>query len=552
MALLVLFAFIAGAGTALSPCVLPVLPAVLSASAAGGRRRPLGVVLGLAATFTVTIVGLGAVVDGVGLGDSALRTIAAIVLLAFGLALAVPRLGAAIEAPLSRLARFGPKTRGAGFWSGVAVGAALGFAYAPCAGPILAAVITVGAAAGTTVPIAIAYAAGTAVVLLVLSLGGRGVLRRIGRGPAVQRGLGIVMVVTALAIAFNFDVRFQTALASHFPDAVVNPTGALERSSAVEKRLADLRGSSRFAHASTGGKLPDYGPAPDFTGTQRWFNSKPLTLAALRGKVVLVDFWTYTCINCIRTLPYVRAWAERYKRDGLVVVGVHTPEFSFEHDAGNVESAIRANHLPYPVVQDNEYATWQAWGNNAWPAKYLIDARGHVRYGHLGEGDYDVTEAAIRKLLAEAGASRLGGDVRVRKGEIAGAADTPETYVGAARAERFQEKPRLGTHSYDGAARLAPNEFALGGTWTVDDERAEAVSGARIDASVRGRSVYLVMSSRGGRPRTVDVELDGRPLPAVTVRAQRLYTLVRLPAARAHRLTLRLEPGVSAYAFTFG
>jgi thiol-disulfide isomerase/thioredoxin len=444
------------------------------------------------------------------------------------------------------------------------VGAALGFAYAPCAGPILAAVITVGAAAGTTVPIAIAYAAGTAVVLLALSLGGRGVLRRIGRGPAVQRALGIVMVVTALAIAFNFDVRFQTALASHFPDAVVNPTGALERSSAVERRLADLRGSSRFAHAATrSGKLPDYGPAPDFIGTQRWFNSRPLHLADLRGKVVLVDFWTYTCINCLRTLPYVRAWAERYKRDGLVVVGVHTPEFSFEHDAGNVETAIRANHLPYPVGQDNDYATWQAWGNNAWPAKYLIDARGHVRYGHLGEGDYDVTESAIRTLLAEAGAARLGGEVRVPKGEIAGADDTPETYVGAARAERFQVKPKIGTHTYSAPGRLAPNGFALGGTWTVDDERAQAGPGATLDANVHARSVYLVMSSAGDDPREVQVELDGRPIGAgaagadvrdgrVEVRRQRLYRLVGLPSSGPHRLTLRLRPGVSAYAFTFG
>jgi cytochrome c biogenesis protein CcdA/thiol-disulfide isomerase/thioredoxin len=566
VALLVIFAFVAGAGTALSPCVLPVLPAVLSASAAGGRRRPLGVVIGLAVTFTVTIAGLGAVVDGVGLGDNALRTIAAVVLLVFGLVLIVPRLGALVEAPLSRLARFGPRSRGDGFRSGLAVGAALGFAYAPCAGPILAAVITVGAAAGRTVPIAIAYSLGTACVLLLLALGGRGVARRIGHGPTVQRVLGVVMVLTALAIATDLDVRFQTALASHFPDAVVNPTNALERSHAVEKRLADLRGEAKFAPMAhkSGAKLPDYGPAPDFTDTQRWFNSRPLHLAQLRGKVVLIDFWTYTCINCLRTLPYVRAWAERYKRDGLVVVGVHTPEFSFEHDAANVGKAIKVNHLPYPVVQDNKYGTWQAWGNEAWPAKYLIDARGHVRFAHFGEGEYGTTESAIRSLLAEAGARRLGGGVRVAKGEIADASDTPETYIGAARAERFQVKPHPGNDSYPGVSgRLHANQFALGGEWTVDDERAEAASAATLDAQVSGRSVYLVMSSRDGRPRTVDVALDGRPVAAaqagadvhagrVTVRGQRLYRLVALPRSGVHRLTLRFEPGVSGYAFTFG
>ena len=254
MTLLILFAFVAGAGTAASPCVLPVLPAVLSASATGGRRRPLGVVLGLATTFTVTIVGLGALVGGVGLGDGTLRTAAAIVLLAFGIALVVPRLAALVEAPLSRLARLGPSSAGHGFGSGLAVGAALGFAYAPCAGPILAAVITVGAASGRVVPIAIAYSAGSAAVLLVFALGGRRLadrIRRAGRGPAVQRVMGIVMVLTAVAIAADLDVRVQTALATHFPALVVDPASALERSGAAQRRLADLRGAARFAPRAT-------------------------------------------------------------------------------------------------------------------------------------------------------------------------------------------------------------------------------------------------------------------------------------------------------------
>ena len=570
MVLLVLFAFVAGAGTALSPCVLPVLPAVLSAGATGGRRRPVGVVVGLAATFTVTIVGFGAVVDGVGLGDSALRTLAAVVLLAFGIALVVPRLGALLEGPLSRLPRVGPQGRGDGLRSGLLVGAALGFAYAPCAGPILAAVITVGAAAERTLPIALAYSAGSACVLLALALGGRrvaGRVRRAGRGPVVQRALGAAMVLTAVAVAADLDVRFQTALASSFPSAIVNPTGALERSEAVERRLADLRGPARFEAAAGAAALPALGRAPDFRGTQRWFNTpgeRPLSLAALRGNVVLVDFWTYTCINCLRTLPYLKAWSERYRAHGLVVVGVHTPEFQFEHEAGNVAASIRQNAIRYPVAQDNEYATWQAWGNQAWPSKYLVDARGRVRYTHIGEGAYEETEAAIRTLLAEAGADRLGDGVRVPPGERAWRMSTPETYLGAARARGFVGTPQLGVHDYakpDG--RLARHSFALGGRWRVDEESAEAVADARLDARVLGKSVYLVLGSRGDRRRHVRVLLDGKPIRAdqagadvrrgrVTVTRQRLYRLVSLPLAGEHRLALRFDPGVTGFAFTFG
>src|SRR6476620_8726362 len=245
MTLLVLFAGAAGAGTALSPCVLPVLPALLAAGATGGRRRPLAIVIGLATTFAITVVGFAKVVGGVGLGDSALRTLAVVVLAVFGVLLLAPRLADRLEAPLSRLARFGPRSAGDGFWSGLGVGAALGFVYAPCAGPILATVISVGAASGRSFAVAIAYSLGSAVVLLALALGGRKLLdraRAAGRGPAVQRVLGVVMLATALAVATDADVRFQTALADHFPSVIVNPTGSIERSHAVSAQLAELRG----------------------------------------------------------------------------------------------------------------------------------------------------------------------------------------------------------------------------------------------------------------------------------------------------------------------
>jgi cytochrome c biogenesis protein CcdA/thiol-disulfide isomerase/thioredoxin len=568
MTLLVVFALLAGAGTALSPCVLPVLPALLSAGATGGRRRPLGIVTGLAITFTVTIVGLATVVDGVGLGDSAVRALAIVALAAFGVAVAVPAIGDRLEAPLSRLARFGPRTRGRGFWSGVVVGGALGFLYAPCAGPILAAVVSVGAASGNTIAVGLGFSLGSAAVLLVLALGGRALadrVRRAGRGPALQRALGIVMIVTAVAIATDLDVRFQSAIADHLPAVIVNPTKPLEESDAVAKRLDDLRRPSQFAaaaHSDAG--LKDYGEAPDFVGNERWFNSRPLTLRALRGRVVLVDFWTYTCINCLRTLPHLTAWDRAYRDDGLTIVGVHSPEFTFERDAGNVAAAIRREGIRYPVAQDNKMATWDAYGNQYWPAEYLIDARGHVRHVQFGEGDYDKTEAAIRALLRDAG-STPGGRSRPDRAFDPAAQATPETYLGLARAAGYAVPPAPGTARYVPAApdRLAPNRFSLGGTWTLSEEAARAGAGATLTGRVTGKDVYLVLSPPRGGKGSVQVMLDGRPIAAsaagrdvddgrVAVTRQRLYHLVSRPRVETHVLELSFSPGVAGYAFTFG
>ena len=549
MGLLVIFALVAGAGTALSPCVLPVLPALLSAGATGGRRRPVGIVIGLAATFTITVALLAKVVSGVGLGDTVLRDLAIAVLLDFGVALAVPSLAARIEAPLSRLARFGPKDSGDGFVSGLAVGSALGFVYTPCAGPILAAVISVGATTGTTLRtllVALAYAAGSAVVLLALMLGGRRILPRTLN---VQRVLGAVLIATAVAMIAQLDVRAEKAIAEHAPNA--NLAAGLENSTAVGTRLNSIRPAPRFAEQAASGprsKLPVLGTAPDFTGTQRWFNSKPLSLAALRGRVVLIDFWTYTCINCIRTLPYLKAWDARYRKAGLTIVGVHSPEFSFEKDAGNVQRAIASFGIRYPVVQDNNLATWSAWGNQYWPAEYLIDAHGKVRHVHFGEGDYGQSEAAIRSLLAERD-GRLGAIAKPHDPFTISAATTPETYVGSARAEGWvPSAPRDGTHTYAAPAALPTSHFALGGTWRVTPEDATAVGNATLTARVHARHVYLVLGGRG----TVGVDVAGGRSRTIRVASQRLYTLADFPRVGEHVLRLSFTPGVSAFAFTFG
>jgi cytochrome c biogenesis protein CcdA/thiol-disulfide isomerase/thioredoxin len=577
MILLVLFAFVAGAGTALSPCVLPVLPAVLAAGVTGGRGRPLGVVLGLATAFTFATIALVYVIDSLGLPNDLSRTIAIVVLAVFGLSLLAPPVSARVEAWLSRIVPAPARAPGAGFGSGFAVGASLGFVYAPCAGPILTGVITVSAAQDFTVgrlAVALAYSLGSALVLLALIGGGRGLAERFRphRGR-IQIAMGGVMVLAAIAMATDLDLRFERSIASDLPSALVSPTAKLEESSAIAGDLSGLRGHGARSEAgqreaALGERLPDLGPAPDFTDTQRWFNTPggtPLDLASLRGHVVLVDFWTYTCINCIRTLPYVEAWYRRYERDGLVVVGVHTPEFPFEREAGNVQQAIADNGLTYPVAQDNDYGTWNAYGNQYWPAKYLIDAQGRIRYVHFGEGDYDTTESAIRGLLASAGSARLGHESDVRAQRADPQATTPESYLGAARADRFAGGPVTpGLHRYEAvpAASLPADHLSYGGVWRITNEGATARAGAGLELSFQARRVFLVLGARRGQG-DVRVLLDGRPLPdrvagadvhggVARVSGQRLYRLVDLPRAGRHVLTLRPQAGVSGYAFTFG
>ncbi|HEY3828436.1 MAG TPA: cytochrome c biogenesis protein DipZ [Solirubrobacteraceae bacterium] len=585
MILLLSFAVLAGAGTALSPCVLPVLPALLSAGGAGGRRRPLGVVLGLSVTFAVTIIGIAKVADGVGLGSDPLRAIAVVVLLGAGVALLVPSLADRLEARMSRLAALGPRSRGDGFRSGVLVGAALGFVYTPCAGPILAAVISVSAASGRSVAVGIAYTLGSAAVLLALTLGGRSLFDRVraaGRGPALQRTLGAIMVLTALVIISGQDIRFDQFVAQHIPN--VNLTASLEKSHAVESRLHEITGHKARFTASAGtptaahnasqaslleiaNQLPRGGPAPEFKETEDWFNTpgnQPLTLASLRGRVVLIDFWTYTCINCIRTLPYLKAWDATYRKDGLTIVGVETPEFAFEHDASNVASAIKSFGIRYPVAQDNEYGTWNAYENQYWPADYLIDSKGDVRYVAFGEGDYEKTESAIRALLALAG-HQIGGKSHATGVIVPSHETTPETYLGTERGQGWVSGPLAGLHDYgaQAPANLALNDFAYSGTWRTAGQPALAIADAGIDAEVQAKNVYLVLSKSQASSGKVEVLLDGHPIaPAdagadvhgghVTVSGERLYSLVSLPRDRRMRLSLRFAPGVTGYSFTFG
>jgi cytochrome c biogenesis protein CcdA/thiol-disulfide isomerase/thioredoxin len=581
--LLILFGFVAGAATAVSPCVLPVLPIALSAGATGGRRRPLGIVAGLAVSFTFATVALVYAIAALGLPDNLLRTLAIVVLIGFGVTLMIPPLAARVEAYMSRFAgRAGTRRGGEGFWSGAAVGASLGLVYAPCAGPILAGVITVSASQSFTagrLAVALSYGLGSAAVLYLLMLGGRRVLAPLRRrGAGVQVAMGAVMVVVALAMLGEYDIKFQNRIAGDLPGFLVDPSKSLEETAQAREALAEVHGSpssglgKAVAEAALsphggapGSGLPVLGKAPELVDTQRWFNTpgdRPLHLRSLRGRVVLIDFWTYSCINCLRTLPYLNAWYRRYSGDGLTIIGVHSPEFPFEKEASNVEEAIQRNGIHYPVVQDNDLTNFQAYGTQFWPAEYLIDARGRVRHVDFGEGEYEKKERLIRELLAEAG-HRVGRrDSGARGIEPSPGVTTPETYLGAARAERFVN-PTLspGRHDFGRPGKPGVNEFAYGGHWRIALDSATAEGGS-LELAFGARRVYLVLGSPA-RTRRMRVLLDGRPIPeslagadvhggVVDVRAQRLYSLVDLPKVEHHVLRLLPEPGVTGYAFTFG
>jgi cytochrome c biogenesis protein CcdA/thiol-disulfide isomerase/thioredoxin len=580
MTLLILFALLAGAGTALSPCVLPVLPAVLSAGVTGGKRRPLGVVTGIVASFTFATVALVYVIEVLGLPDDLVRWIAIGTLGLFGIVLVVPPLADRVEAFASRIAPGPARARGEGFGSGLILGSSLGLVYAPCAGPILAGVITVSASQDFTagkLAVAFAYAIGSGAVLYAIMLGGRKLIDRTKswRGR-IQFATGVLMVATAVLMSAELDIRFQTAIADDLPAFLVNPTGDLEESEALADDLAGVRGGHGAAveaggveEAAAGLELPMLGIAPEFTGTQQWFNTdgKALSVAseADQDHVVLIDFWTYTCINCIRTFPYLKAWDEEYRDDGLTIVGVHAPEFPFEKDADNVADAIADSGISYPVVQDNELATWNAWGNQYWPAKYLIDADGQVRYTHFGEGAYKETELAIRSLLAEAGDEDLGDEARANVERIDPGIGTPETYLGSLRAEGWVEPVRNGRSSFDSppVGALGLNQFAFDGTWEVTDDGATAIEDGAINLRFKAKNVFLVLGAKGGGPAEVEVLLDGKPIPAkdagedvengvAEITKERLYRLAQLPEAGEHTLSLRFEDGVSGFAFTFG
>jgi cytochrome c biogenesis protein CcdA/thiol-disulfide isomerase/thioredoxin len=542
--------FAAGVITAVSPCVLPVLPIVLAGGATGrGRRRPLAIVAGLVASFTLFTLTAATILAALGLPGDLLRDLAIAMLFVVAASLLVPQVAYVLERPLAFMTRRRAGDLGGGFLLGLS----LGLVFVPCAGPVLATISVLAAQkriSFDTVLLTLAYALGAAVPMLLVALGGQRAARRFrARSDLFRRGMGVVLAGAALAIVFNVDRDLQTRLGGY--------TNALQKhveiTNSAASRLAKLRGVEVRAASPkpTGGSLPNYGPAPALQGIADWLNTpdqKPLTLAALRGKVVLIDFWTYSCINCLRTLPHLRALYATYHPRGLEIIGVHTPEFAFEHELGNVRTATRDLHVAWPVALDNDYATWNAYSNQYWPAEYFIDRHGNVRRVHFGEGEYDVTERVVRRLL--------GVRANVHARAVADATPTeritPESYLGYARIDHSRYAgARLAPDSaktYAVPAHLGQNVLAFGGVWRVGHERAVAGLGARLAVHVHARNVYLVL----GRTGEVRVRLPGVREHTVHVDGDRLYTLLAGPSVHDGVLELRFTPGLTAYAFTFG
>jgi cytochrome c biogenesis protein CcdA/thiol-disulfide isomerase/thioredoxin len=557
-------AFVAGIATFLSPCVLPVLPVIAVGAIGGGRARAVALTVGLVASFTVFTLLASRLLDALGLPADALRNVAIAILAVVGVALLLPRLGELAGRPFTRLAALGgPLTRQReGIGGGLVLGVGLGLVWTPCAGPILAAVTALAAERRLSLDAAFVtftYALGAGLPLLVIALAGRRALTGLRatrvHAQAVRRASGLVMIGAA--------VLFTTAIPTELATAAPGLTSSLqkvERSSDAAKHIAQLtHARTTFTKpaetASRATSLRDFGPAPQFAGLSTWLNTggKALSMTGLRGKVVLVDFWTYSCINCIRTLPYLKSWDARYRARGLVIVGVHTPEFAFEHVVSNVRQAVHEQGIHYPVAIDNDYGTWQAYGNQYWPAHYLIDRRGHVREVHFGEGQYAQTERDIQQLLGEPAATALAS-TRVRAVTPSGDVGTPETYLGSERGEYAQKITKNVMRRYVEPAETNANEVTLQGDWKVGAQYLTAGPGASIRLSYTARRAYLVFGApKDGKVASVRVSVTGAPVRTVKVDHDDLYNVASIPGPSSLRtLVAHVPPGVRAYSFTFG
>jgi cytochrome c biogenesis protein CcdA/thiol-disulfide isomerase/thioredoxin len=575
--LIYLLAFVGGVLTILSPCILPVLPFVFAHADRPFRRAGLPLLLGMALTFS--LVATAAAYGGhwvVRLNQGG-RYVAMFVFLILGLTLLFPGLAETLTRPLVRAGSHlqGAPTTETSVGKSFLLGISTGLLWAPCAGPILGLILTGAAIQGPGARssfLLLSYALGAATSLAIALFAGKKVFSTMKNSLRfdiwIRRTLGAAVIVGVVAIALGWDTNLLAKI------SFVNTATA-------EEHLIHAFGAPKLAPTNVNAAeqtpaLPDEGPMPELSGAVAWLNSPPLTRDSLRGKVVVVDFWTYSCINCLRALPYVEGWAAKYKDAGLVVIGVHTPEFAFEKERSNVEQAVRDLKITYPVAIDSNYKIWQAFHNEYWPAHYFIDGKGQIRHHHFGEGEYDESERVIQELLKENGAKSLAdGTINVTASGAEAAPDSrntgsPETYVGYKRAQHFASAQLFAQDTrmaYTPLPRLTLNQWALGGSWKVGPESAVLDSApGKIVFRFHARDLHLVLgSTKNGKPIRFKVTLDGTApgddhgsdtdaSGAGTVQGHRLYQLIRQKGAVEDR-TFQIEfldPGVQAFAFTFG
>jgi cytochrome c biogenesis protein CcdA/thiol-disulfide isomerase/thioredoxin len=574
--LLYLLAFIGGVLTILSPCILPVLPFVFARADQPFRRSGLPLLAGMALTFS--FVAIAAAFGGhwvVRLNQGG-RYVAMLVFLLLGVSLLFPSLAEAFTRPLVRA---GSRLQGApstesSVGKSFVLGISTGLLWAPCAGPILGLILTGAAIQGPGARssfLLLSFALGAATSLGIALLAGSKVFSAMKRSLSfevwIRRALGVAVILGVVAIALGWDTNLLTKF------SFVNTTGA-------ETNLINALGTRKnvilpVSAAESQPVLDDEGAMPDLGGAVAWINSPPLTRDSLRGKVVLIDFWTYSCINCLRALPYVEAWAAKYKDAGLVVIGVHTPEFAFEKERANVEKAVRDLKITYPVAIDSDYKIWRAFNNQYWPAHYFIDGKGRIRYHHFGEGQYDESERVIQELLKEDGATALSaGAINISASGAEAAPDSAdvrsaETYIGYSRGDHFASAESIAQDSrktYTLRPRLSLNQWGLAGVWKVGPEDAVLQTApGKIAFRFHARDLHLVLGTVNGKPVRFRVKLDGTApgddhgsdtdaTGTGTVQEHRLYQLIRQKGAVEDR-TFEIEfldPGVQAFAFTFG
>ncbi|GAB3391190.1 cytochrome c biogenesis protein DipZ [Humibacter soli] len=546
----------AAASAAPTAVELPDAPQLVPRSSG---LRPYLVILGLVLSFSVFTLFGTLVIQALHLPDDVIRWIGLIVLVLLGVGLIVPKFEQILEKPFSWIPQRAVGTDRGGFILGIVLGAV----YVPCAGPVLAA-ITVAGATGRiglqTVALTLAFAIGTAIPLLFFALAGRRVGERVRSFRKHQRIIrtisGVVMIALAVALTFNLTDAIQRAI----PDYTASVNSFIQHLTPQSLAAgAGVAGALASCQTTESAQLQNCGAAPAFTGIQSWQNTpgdKPLTLKALRGKVVLVDFWAYSCINCQREITHVDAWYQAYKNLGLEVVGVHTPEYAFEHDPSNVAAGAKRLGIQYPIAIDNQYDTWNAYGNNSWPAAYLIDSKGTVRHVSIGEGDYGGEESLIRQLLTQAdpGVS-LPKATDLPDTTPLNPQQTPETYLGTERAEGYAGPTSYadGTRTFTMPKTVPDDRYGLDGTWVIGGESITSRGGSSITLNYDASKVYLDVGGTGTLTVTQGATPSGTDAKKIAVSgAPDIYTVVSTSSPKRGTVTIQLSPGLSAYSFTFG